>query len=244
VCTLVLSVEPSQPWRVLLAATRDEFRARPWEPPAAWWPQEHPGVIGGRDLEAGGTWMALAPREPRIAVLLNRIEPSPLSDAEAMSRGGLPLLAAARGIEAVANEDLSRVRPFNLAVLEPGRVVWWRYDGADLSRHLVPPGVHMLTAADLDDMSNPRQRFWLPAFEAAEQPAPRASDRAPAGWGGWPELLADVDSPYDDPRALNVRRDDLAFGTVSASLAAIGEEELRYEFCPGPPDRTEWERVV
>ncbi len=243
-CTLVLSLDPDEPWRVLLAATRDEFRSRPWEAPAAWWPEEYPGVIGGRDLEAGGTWMAAAPDEPRIAVLLNRIEPTSLSEAEARSRGSLPLLAAARGVEAVAEEDVGRFRPFNLAVLEPGEVVWWRYDGVELSRHPVPPGLHILTAADLDDMSNPRQRYWLPEFEAAAAPAPGPSDRAPAGWGGWPQLLTGVDSPYDDPRALNVRRDDLDFGTVSASLAALGEGELRYEFCPGPPDRTEWRRVV
>jgi hypothetical protein len=240
-CTLVLSVKPAEPWRVLMAATRDEFRARPWESPSAWWPREYPEVIGGRDLEAGGTWMAVAPAEARIAVLLNRIEPTTLSDAEARSRGSLPLLAAARGGEAVADEELERFRPFNLAVLEPAAVVWWRYDGVELSRHIVPPGLHMLTAADLDDISNPRQRYWLPEFEAAAAPAPQAADRAP---GGWPQLLTGVDSPYDDPRALNVRRDDVGFGTVSASLAALGEEALKYEFCPGPPDQTEWQRVI
>src|SRR5262249_10182262 len=39
VCTLVLSVRPQGPWPLLLAATRDELRARAWEPPAEWWPE-------------------------------------------------------------------------------------------------------------------------------------------------------------------------------------------------------------
>jgi hypothetical protein len=243
-CTLIVSVSPSGPWPVLIAATRDEFRGRPWKGPDAWWPEENPGVIGGRDLESGGTWMAANPEVPRVALLLNRIEPTSLTAAEARSRGSLPLLAASAGAEAIAAEDLSLFRPFNLAVLEPGLALWWRYDGAALSRHEIPPGLHILTAADLDDMSNPRQRYWLPRFTAAEGPAPEPDDRAPAGWGDWAQLLADVDSPYDDPRALNVHRDDVEFGTVSASLAAIGDAGMKYEFCPGPPDEAEWRRVV
>lgn len=245
-CTLILSLDPTAEWPVMLASTRDEFRARSWRPPAPWWPDRHPGLIGGRDERSGGTWLAVEPEARRVAIVLNRIEPSPLSDAEARSRGELPLLAASRGEAAIAAADLALLRPFNLVLAEPGGVLWWRYDGVDLARHEVPPGLHILTAADLDDMSNPRQRFWLPRFEAAAPPAPRPADRAPVGWGGWPELMADVDSPYDDPRAINVRRGgvDGAFGTVSASLLGLRGDAVRFEFCPGPPDRTEWERIL
>jgi hypothetical protein len=246
VCTLVLSLVPDGRWPVLLASTRDEFRSRAWDPPAEWWPDEHPNLVGGRDRQAGGTWLVVNPKEGRIAVVLNRIEPTGLSDCEAGSRGRLPLIAAAGGAEAVAAQDLRLVRPFNLALAERGGVSWWRYDGEELTRHQVPPGLHILTAADLDDMSNPRQRYWLPEFEAAPAPAPRPGDRAPEGWGAWPELLADVDRPYDDPRALNVRHGgaDGDFGTVSAALLALGDDLLRYEFCSGPPDRAEWEQVL
>jgi hypothetical protein len=179
-------------------------------------------------------------------MILNRIEPTGLSEEEAQSRGELPLAAATRGPEAIGERDLRLVRPFNLVLVEPDRATWWRYDGAELSRHDIPPGLHILTAADLDDMSNPRQRYWLPEFEAAGTPAPRPDDRAPEGWGTWPELLADVDRPYDDPRALNVRHGGAEgiFGTVSAALLALGPDGLKFEFCPGPPDRAEWERVL
>ena len=81
----------------------------------------YPGVIGGRDLEAGGTWMAVAPERRRIAVLLNRIEPTSLSEAEANSRGSLPLLAAAGGEAAITEQDPTRFRPFNLALLDRAR---------------------------------------------------------------------------------------------------------------------------
>jgi hypothetical protein len=245
-CTLIVSLDPEAEWPVLLASTRDEFRARAWEPPAERWPEEHPGVVAGRDIESGGTWLAANPGERRVAVILNRIEPTELTDETARSRGPLTLIAASRGGEKVAAEDLSLVRPFNLVVAEPGRVTWWRYDGAELTDHEIPPGLHILTAADLDDMSNPRQRYWLPEFAAARKPAPSPDDGAPAGWGGWPELVADVDRPYDDPRALNVRHGGAegVFGTVSASLLALNRERLRFEFCPGPPDRAEWESIL
>jgi hypothetical protein len=239
-CTLVISFDPEAEWPVLVASTRDEFRARSWEPPAERWPERFPGVIAGRDIESDGTWLAANQGQHRVAVILNRIEPTGLTDETARSRGPLTLIAAAQGPDAVAAEDLTMVRPFNLVIAEPGAVTWLRYDGAGLSEHDVAPGLHIITAADLDDMSNPRQRYWLPEFEAAPAPTP------PDGWGGWPELLADVDRPYDDPRALNVRHGGAegVFGTVSASLIALSGERLKFEFCPGPPDKAEWESVL
>lgn len=72
-CTLIISLDPGARWPVLLASTRDEFRSRAWQPPAKWWPEEYPGLIGGRDREAGGTWLAANPGERRVAVILNRI---------------------------------------------------------------------------------------------------------------------------------------------------------------------------
>jgi hypothetical protein len=244
VCTLILSLESSASGPALVASTRDEFRARSWDPPAEWWRDEFPGLWGGRDRESGGTWLSVDPGARRTAIVLNRIEPTGLGD-EARSRGRLPLLAAGRGAAALDSEDVGSTRPFNLVLVESGRALWWRYDGSELTRSEVPPGLHILTAGDLDDMSNPRQRYWLPRFREAPPPSPEPSARAPAGWGGWPELLADVDRPYDDPRAINVRRGGAegAFGTVSASLLAVGEQRVTYEFCPGPPDVTEWRTV-
>ena len=243
---MIFAIDPGGEWDVLLAATRDEFRSRLWDPPRVWWPERYPGVVAGRDRRAGGTWLAVDAERRRVAVILNRIEPSAVREEEARSRGELPLLAVTGGGEAIEGEDLRLVRPFNLLLVEPSEVLWWRYDGSELSRRHVPPGLHIITAADLDDMSNSRQRYWLPEFEAAAAPAPRRGERAPTGWGDWPDLLADVDTPFDDPRALNVRRGgaDGVFGTVSASLLALAEDALMFDFCPGPPDVTGWEAAI
>ena len=60
-------------------------------------------------------------------------------------------------------------------------MTWLRYDGAELTSTSVAPGLHILTAADLDDMSNPRQRYWLPEFERAAAPTPARGAAGAAG---------------------------------------------------------------
>lgn len=67
-CTAVLSIEPGLP--VLLAGIRDELTDRAWRRPWRHW-QAYPGLIGGLDLQAGGTWLAVAPRERRVSCVLN-----------------------------------------------------------------------------------------------------------------------------------------------------------------------------
>ncbi|XP_049879574.1 transport and Golgi organization protein 2 isoform X2 [Pectinophora gossypiella] len=59
-------------YRLVLVSNRDELYDRPSKDMAPW--NEDPGVIGGRDLEAGcdgGTWLALSPLRHKIGVLLN-----------------------------------------------------------------------------------------------------------------------------------------------------------------------------
>jgi uncharacterized protein with NRDE domain len=69
----------------LVAANRDEFHARP-AAPAGWWP-DHPAILAGRDLEAGGTWLGMT-RTGRFAALTNYRDPEQRR-AQAPSRGGL-----------------------------------------------------------------------------------------------------------------------------------------------------------
>ena len=56
-CLVVLSFGQHPDYPLILAANRVEVHARPTRD-AHWWPDK-PGVVGGRDLQAGGTWLAL-----------------------------------------------------------------------------------------------------------------------------------------------------------------------------------------
>jgi hypothetical protein len=70
VCTVLLRLAPDTPVPLVVAAVRDEFADRPWDPPAAHWP-DAPGLVGGRDRVGGGTWLAVSPGTQSVAALLN-----------------------------------------------------------------------------------------------------------------------------------------------------------------------------
>src|SRR5580658_5593881 len=126
-CTAIVSVDPAGP--LLLAGVRDELVDRAWQPPGRHWP-DHPGLIGGRDLQAGGTWLAVAPAANRVACVLNgrgRMAP----EGSRRSRGVLPLEVAGHG--KLERADLTDFDPFHLLSAEPGTAAWWSWDGEHLT---------------------------------------------------------------------------------------------------------------
>ena len=60
-------------YQLIVAANRDEFHSRPTQD-AHWWP-DHPDILAGRDLQAGGTWLA-ANKAGRFATITNYREQS------------------------------------------------------------------------------------------------------------------------------------------------------------------------
>lgn len=60
-CLIVVGWRVHADYPLLVAANRDEFYARPTAP-AGRWPSAQQ-VIGGRDLEAGGTWLGITDRK-------------------------------------------------------------------------------------------------------------------------------------------------------------------------------------
>ncbi len=56
-CLILFAHRASAEYPLLVAANRDEFHARPSAASDFW--RDHPGVLAGRDLEAGGTWMGI-----------------------------------------------------------------------------------------------------------------------------------------------------------------------------------------
>lgn len=56
-CLLLVAHRAVPGYRLVVAANRDEFHGRPTAAAAHW--DDHPDILGGRDLEGGGTWLAL-----------------------------------------------------------------------------------------------------------------------------------------------------------------------------------------
>ena len=83
-CLLVLAWQAHRRYRLVVAANRDEYHRRPAAALARW---SAPEILGGRDLEALGTWLALD-RARRFGVVTNFRELQPPRPASP-SRGAL-----------------------------------------------------------------------------------------------------------------------------------------------------------
>lgn len=232
-CTLVTLHRPTHPWPLLLAANRDEMLARAWDLPARHWPDQ-PDIRAGRDRAAGGTWLGMNDAG-LVAAVLNR--PGSLGSAPGKrSRGDLPLLALAHpsaeaAASAIAALDAADYRTFNLVLADRRHVIFIRGLGAGpLLPEILPPGLHMITAADPDDATSPRIARHLPRFRAAPAPAPERDD-----WQGWEALLADTSGPAGSEINLPPRG---GFGTVCACLIGLPAQGAAiWRFAPGPPDQ-------
>ncbi len=73
-CLVALGVGKHPDYPLVLAANRDEFHARPTQ--AAHWWSDKPDIVGGRDLQAGGTWLALH-KSGRFATVTNYRDAQP-----------------------------------------------------------------------------------------------------------------------------------------------------------------------
>lgn len=239
-CSVIILFQPTQSWPVVIAANRDEMTDRPWLPPARHW-TDRPYVVGGMDQLAGGSWMGINDYGV-VAAILNR-EGTLGPQTGKRSRGELVLEAldhndALVAVEALADLDGRAYRGFNMVVADNCMAYWVRADGGPKVRiQAIEPGVHMLTARDLDDESCPRIHRFLPQFRAALLPAPQTDD-----WGHWPELLAATEG--DNPMSFLLPS---GFGTVSSSLLALPSLDLigkqsgilpKWRFTEGPPHKT------
>ena len=102
-CLVVLAHRMHPRYRLVVAANRDEFHARE-AAPLCWW-SDHPGLLAGRDLVAGGTWLG-ATLDGRFATVTNFREFERSVGADAPSRGGLvPAFLAGTG---AAGDHLQR----------------------------------------------------------------------------------------------------------------------------------------
>jgi uncharacterized protein with NRDE domain len=158
-CLIVFAwqVVPSVP--LIAAANRDEFYERA-SAPAAPWP-EHPQIYGGRDLQAGGSWMGVTqPGEDRassrFAAITNIRAPSE-QKADAPSRGHLvaDYLAGSMTPQAYVESiraSAGQYNGFNLVLCDRDTLIWYSNKGEHDPRNGQPlePGVYGLSNALLD----------------------------------------------------------------------------------------------
>lgn len=151
-CLISFAWQPGTPTPLRLMGNRDEFYARPTAPLGEW--QDSPDIIGGRDLEAGGSWLA-AKRGGVVAALTNVRDLQLSVPTGAPSRGELVANALQSDdiegwLTALNEGEALRYAGFNLLVATPQRL-WHLHRGRDrLALSEVSPGVHGLSNADLN----------------------------------------------------------------------------------------------
>lgn len=146
-CLIVLAIAQSSQYPLILAGNRDEFHGRPTQK-AGWWPDK-PDVVGGRDLQAGGTWLALH-RKGRFATVTNYRDAEPTA-ANFRSRGHLVTEFLESDLSPL--EYLRTIRGdlyagFNLIVGVDEEVAYLSNRGADA--RLLAAGVYGLSNALLN----------------------------------------------------------------------------------------------
>lgn len=257
-CLLAFAVDAHPGHRLVLAANRDEFHARPASQ-AAWW-SDAPQVLGGRDLSAGGTWLAVA-RDGRWAALTNIREPRVPQKLDAPSRGALVAdylrasCAAGEYVAAVAAAG-DRWNGFNL-VCGDAREVWWFSNRGNGPQRL-EPGIHAISNALLDTpwpkvvriredlrtaLDGSGSRLEESLFQALARRDPAADAALPdTGVGLERERAlssAFIDVPGYGTRASTVVRIDadgrVRFTERSWRPGASVPAEVRYEF-PAEPE--------
>lgn len=159
-------------WPVRIAANRDEFHARPSTAAGAW--PDHPQVLAGRDLDAGGTWLG-GGQGGRFALLTNYREPGFSVPAHAPSRGVIvrDYLLGAATAQAYCRAIARHARDwagFNLIVGDlDGSWYLGNRDPAGVARRL-NPGQYVLSNHLLDTPwpKSMRLRTALDALSAAD----------------------------------------------------------------------------
>lgn len=230
---MIVSFEPGLPVPVVLIGVRDEFLERPWVGPGHHWSQR-PDLIGGMDLRAGGTWLAVNEIRRRVACVLNG-QGQPAQVMGRRSRGELPLVLGS----GLTLPKLDRFDPCHLVSATLDRVALISWNGVQLTQQELAPGLHFIVNSGLEavesgpeDMRH-RIAYFRPRLLSVPRPSPKpdAQDIYEA-WGSWLSIVDGDGLDPADPRALVVRRefDDQMWGTNSISLVALRPEGVRYDF--------------
>lgn len=160
-CLILVAWQAHPKFPLVVAANRDEFHARPAREASRW--AEDPRILGGRDLEAGGTWLGLG-EDGRFAAVTNVREPGVPKGPR--SRGELPrdyLLGAQPPGVFAESIDRGAYSGFNLLLADAESL--WYVSNRDGGARPLKPGVYGVSNHLLDTpwpkLESAKERFAL-----------------------------------------------------------------------------------
>src|SRR5262245_5952132 len=240
-CLLAVHFQACDAAPLLIAANREEFYNRPSLEPAI--QAGPPRVLCGVDARAGGTWLGVN-EHGLVAAVTNRPKPrSGAATAAPRSRGLLcrELLNFSRAVDATrfAHEQLASgaYDGANFVCLDAdyGAVI---HAGAQLEVVELPPGLHIVTAGDVNDAADSRQA--LARRLLSEQALSEQGWSSPGGFALVARRVCSL-GPTGSDRGIVLRGDGR--GTVSSTILAVARraDESLYYFAAGPPDVTDYQ---
>lgn len=149
-CLIAFAWRADDEFPLIVGANRDEWHDRP-AASAGWW-EDHPDILAGRDLKAGGTWLGVT-RSGRFAALTNFRDPTDRKSG-APSRGALVsdfLSGGLRPRDYVRDlrKTADRYQGFNLLVGDRESLFYFSSRIGEILA--VPPGVHALSNHTLNE---------------------------------------------------------------------------------------------
>ena len=123
-CLIFAAWKTHDEYPLILLANRDEFKIRPTEK-LHWWEE---GIIAGKDLQEGGTWLGLD-KIGRLAAVTNYRDPKNIKSI-APSRGQIPLefLTSNQTAKAFIEKKQANSKEyngFNALLFEKNSLFWW-----------------------------------------------------------------------------------------------------------------------
>ena len=225
-CTILLLRDVHPEWPLVIAANRDEFYARPTAGPQRL--SDDPPIFGGKDLQAGGTWLGVTP-QGTFAAVTNQRSAANMTVAP-RSRGELVIEVLRRGdttsaLRWLQTQDPTQFNPFNL-VFGDAHDVQIAYGRDTLSFAEVPSGISVL----------PNDRLNAPTFPKVDRAQILCSTLPldPEGFlGGLEDVLFDTAepeyfTPHDNDLPVEIQRrlhalhvSTPAYGTRSSTIIAL-----------------------
>lgn len=149
-CLVAIAWDTHPRHRAVVLANRDEFHARAAAPVAPW--IDAPHLLGGRDLQAGGTWFAID-RQRRFGLITNYRERA-RARRNAPTRGRLipDYLAGSEApgrFLATLEDDSTGYAGFNLLLADRDQL-WYASNRQDVFARPLERGIHGLSNHTLD----------------------------------------------------------------------------------------------
>jgi len=148
-CLIVFANNTHPKYKLLFAANRDEFYNRHSEQAEFW--KEHPNLLAGKDLQAGGTWMGIT-KLGRFAAITN-FRDLKNHRTDAPSRGNLTLDFLVNDV--TAEEYYNKLKPilsnfngFNLILGDVDELYYFSNKTEELQK--LESGIHGISNAVLD----------------------------------------------------------------------------------------------